>query len=70
MLIVVDVPHPESLTAPPAQPDDVEQAQTVIASHDIVAADAYAATPVRLDRGRYPLYQSRQMGSGTLTWGA
>ena len=48
--------------------DDVKQAQTVIASHDIVAADAYGSHPVRPDRRRYALRQSRRRRWAWARW--
>jgi uncharacterized protein (DUF362 family) len=47
--------------------DDVEQAQTVIASHDLVAADAYAATLFGLTGADVPFIKAAaDMGLGTL----
>jgi uncharacterized protein (DUF362 family) len=50
--------------------DDVEQTNTVIASHDIVAADAYGATLFGLKGSDIPYVQAASdMGLGTLNLG-
>jgi uncharacterized protein (DUF362 family) len=47
--------------------DDVKQTNTVIASHDIVAADAFASTLFGLRGADIPaLRAGAQMGLGTL----
>jgi uncharacterized protein (DUF362 family) len=47
--------------------NDVKQTNTVIASHDIVAADAYAATLFDLTGADIPYVQAAaDMGLGTL----
>ena len=40
--------------------DDVKQLDTIIASADVVAADAYATTPVRHETGRRQIRQARR----------
>ena len=51
--------------------NDVELAQTVIASHDIVAADAYGATLFDLDGADIPYVRAAaEMGLGTLDLGS
>jgi uncharacterized protein (DUF362 family) len=51
--------------------DDVKLANTVIASHDIVAADAYAATLFNLTGADIPyILKGAQMGLGTMDLGS
>lgn len=51
--------------------DDVKQAHTIIASHDIVAADAYAATLFDLQGADIPFVKAAaDMGLGTLDLGS
>ena len=51
--------------------DDVKLTNTVIASHDIVAADAYAATLFGLTAADIPAtVAGAEMGLGTMDWGS